>query len=188
MSKCSGQVQLEGFLELGVPEGLRAELIEGEIVVTVAFTARREKCLSRLSRQVARMSATPMDFSRKAGLLLSGGDSCTQNYVIPDGVFASTELDVFDSETTWTSPRGVAMAVEVRSGRVGCDRTARQHCYAKAAVPFLLLIDQEERHVTLFSTPDRRAADYSETRRVRFGRSLDLPEPFGFALDTAEFE
>jgi hypothetical protein len=66
-------------------------------------------------------------------------------------------------------------------------RRPARHCHAKGGIPLYLLVDRTERTVTLFSEPDEGAEDYREDVRVTFGKPVDLPEPFAFALDTADF-
>jgi hypothetical protein len=50
------------------------------------------------------------------------------------------------------------------------------------------LVDRDEQQVTLFSQPDVTTEDYRGVVRVPFGKPLELPEPFGFTLQTDEFE
>lgn len=184
----AGQVLLDGFLALDTPEGFRAELIEGEIVVSPPPMGDHEDILDSLIWQIGQRSAVRMSWSGTKGLVLRRGGKCPKNHVIPDGVLAPRELRLFRGAGHWMPPDEVTMVVEVTSSRADLDRKAKRHCYAKAGVPKYLLIDQQNRTVTLFSAPDEQAEDYMEDLRVLFGKPLDLPEPFGFSLDTAEFE
>ncbi|MGO4753775.1 Uma2 family endonuclease, partial [Streptomyces sp. 2MCAF27] len=43
----------------------------------------------------------------------------------------------------------------------------------------------EKSSVTLFSDPEK--TEYQEAATVSFGKSIDLPAPFSFTLETADF-
>lgn len=182
----AGEVLLEGFLQLETPEGFRAELIEGEIVVSPPPGGPHEHNIWRLVRQVDRQSAVEMDFSGNKGLLLKRGGLCPKNHVIPDGVFAPLERDLFVDAEPWMPGDGVALVVEVTSSQADRDRIGKRHCYAKAAIPLYLLVDRERQAVSLFSEPAAESEDYREEFRVPFGKPLPLPEPFSLVLDTAD--
>lgn len=64
------EVLLEGFLALGTPDGFRAELLDGEIVVTPLPDGSHEHCVSHLVTQTVSLSETGMVFSGNKGLLI----------------------------------------------------------------------------------------------------------------------
>ncbi|MDT0309749.1 Uma2 family endonuclease [Streptomyces sp. DSM 44917] len=175
----------EAFRALETPEGLQAELIEGDVVVTPPPSGDHEKHISRLVKLVLKHSSTAMDFSGHKGLLLPRAGGCPRNYVIPDATFVPEELDAFAAAPPWMAPDDVTMVAEVTSSHPETDRLVKRRCYAQAAIPLYLLLDREQSLATLYSQP--KAADYKGVIAVSYGRPLPLPEPFGFELDTGEF-
>lgn len=178
-------VLLEGFLALETPEGFRAELIEGEIVVTPPPDGDHEDCIGLIVTQVIRGSRTDMQFSGNKGLKLKSGGACPKNHAIPDGTFAPTALRLYRGADSWMPCDGVAMVLEVTSTKPQADREAKRRCYARGGIPCYLLVDREASMVTLFSEPEND--DYRLLLKRSFGDPLALPAPFAFDLDTADF-
>ncbi|MEU7059378.1 Uma2 family endonuclease [Streptomyces sp. NPDC046197] len=176
---------LEIFLSLDTPEGFRAELIEGEIVVTPPPDGDHEDCIGLIVSQVIRGSRTDMQFSGNKGLKLKSGGGCPKNHVIPDGTFAPGELRLYRGADPWMPCDGVAMVLEVTSTKPKTDREAKRRCYARGSIPLYLLVDRDDASVTLFSDPEHD--DYRELCTRPFGKPLALPEPFAFELETADF-
>lgn len=176
---------LADFLTLDTPEGYRAELIDGEIVVTPPPDGNHGRTIWRIVQQISRSSSTDMDYSPEAGLIVPSRGLPDGGRFIPDGVFAPAELDVFHNAPSWMSPDGIELVLEVTSSRPDLDRNAKRSAYAEAGIPLYLLVDRQCRKVTLFSDPDH--GDYSQTNAAPLGRKLYLPEPFDFQLDTAPF-
>ncbi|OKI12064.1 Uma2 family endonuclease [Streptomyces sp. CB03911] len=179
------EILLEGFLGLHTPEGFRAELIEGEILVAPPTDGDHEDHINHLVKQVIRNSATDMSFSGYQGLQLVSGGLCPRNHVIPDATFAPESLRLFRGAPPWMEPAGVAMVAEVTSSRPDQDRTAKRHCYARAGIPSYLLNDRDTSQVSVFGKPQRD--EYTEVHLAPFGEPLPLPDPFGFELDTKPF-
>ncbi|CAM5487728.1 Uma2 family endonuclease [Streptomyces abikoensis] len=177
---------LELFLELDArtPEGISAELIDGEIVISPPPEGSHEHCLSELFRQVTTQSATDVSVSGRKGLLVPARSGRTSDHVIPDATIAPGRRR-FRSAPPWMPCDGVAMVAEVTSSRAERDRIAKRHCYARAGIPLYLLVDREEETVTLFSEPADQ--DYAETHTVPYGKALPLPAPFSFELETSDF-
>ncbi|MFE5301464.1 Uma2 family endonuclease [Streptomyces sp. NPDC056632] len=178
-------ILLEGFLALDTPEGFRAELIEGEIVVTPPPDGDHEHYISRIVRQVIRRAATEMDVSGNKGLTLKGVPAAPKDHVIPDATFAPAWRSLFLGAAPWMPCDGVALVLEVTSTRPGADREVKRRCYARGGIPLYLLVDREDSAVTLFTDPEN--GDYREQHRVPFGKTLCLPDPFGFDLEADGF-
>jgi len=178
-------VLLEGFLALETPEGFRAELIEGEIVVTPPPDGDHEDYIGLIVEQVLQQSQTRMQFSGNKGLKLESRGDGPKDRVIPDGTFAPRELRLYRGADSWMPCKGVAMVLEVTSSRPKADREAKRRCYARGGIPLYLLVDREASSVTLFSDPEKD--DYREQCTRPFGKALTLPEPFSFDLESADF-
>ncbi|MFD0856298.1 Uma2 family endonuclease [Actinomadura adrarensis] len=110
---------------------------------------------------------------------LDHGPQCAEERALLQALFRGAD--------SWMPPPGVAMVFEVTSSRPERDREAKRRCYARAGIPLYLLADREVEAVTLFSGPDASTADYRAAVRVPFGKPVELPDPFGFALETARF-
>ncbi|MFE6333337.1 Uma2 family endonuclease [Streptomyces sp. NPDC057798] len=176
---------LDWFAELDAPEGLRVELLEGEVVVTPVPDGDHEKYIRRIVRQVIKLSRTEMGFSGNKGLRLASGEADLSDHVIPDVTFAPVDADAFGGTDSWMPCDGVAMVVEVTSTRPRADRDAKRRCYARGGIPLYLLIDRDSSSITLFSDPEKD--DYREHRTRPFGKPVTLPAPFAFDLETTEF-
>jgi Uma2 family endonuclease len=176
---------LRDFLALETPEGYRAQLIDGEIVVTPPPHGTHEDIIGQIAKQVFRKSSVDMDFAGQKGLIVPDRGIAGAGRVIPDATFALAKTRLFHGADSWMKTTGVVLVVEVTSTQAVRDREAKRHAYAGAGIPLYLLVDREASQVTLFSNPE--GPDYSSMTVEKFGAGLRLPDPFSFTLETADF-
>ncbi|MFC4377369.1 Uma2 family endonuclease [Nocardia halotolerans] len=186
-ARSPSEVLLDGFHAFETPDGFRAELIEGEIVVTPPPDGSHESAIASLVRQVMKRSKLETDASGNKGLSIGGGPDKVDDHVIPDAVFVP--VGAFAGQGSWMPPDHVLMVAEVTSYKADRDRGAKRRAYARGNVPLYLLIDQGEQSATLFGEPGGSGdlIDYRASTRVPFGKSIELPSPFAFTLETNEF-
>ncbi|GAA0661976.1 Uma2 family endonuclease [Kitasatospora atroaurantiaca] len=175
LSRSAEDELLDAFLNLSTPAGFRAELIEGEIVVTPPPDGNHEAAFAIISKQLYRMSRDEVHVSGAKGLITPRGR------FIPDGTVGHEGL--FDDQEPWMPAAGVLLVFEITSSRPSTDREAKRLGYAAAGIPLYLLVDRTDGALTLFSSPEN--GDYRDLNRVSFGKPLELPAPFAFTLDSA---
>ncbi|RAY14866.1 Uma2 family endonuclease [Actinomadura craniellae] len=176
---------LQEFLTLRAPGGGRAELIDGEVVVSPAPDGACRRTADLVIRQIMGNARTRMDFSCDRGLVLPNGGLLPKNHLIPDEMFAPAELGLFANDTRYLRPEGVALIVEVTPDHTECDREVKRHCYARGGVPLYLLVDRYQRTVVLAGEPG--TGDYTTGYCTPFGKPVTLPAPFSLTLDTTGF-
>jgi Uma2 family endonuclease len=173
-SKTDMSPEPEALLDsLDLPPGQKAELIEGDIVVSPAPTAVHQQLLMRISRP---MVIADWDPHWDVGVAIS-----PDRYFIPDLTVVPCGFEFSNPEGSWQSPLGIEMVVEVTSSNPDKDRNAKRRGYAAVGIPLYLLIDRDRKETVLFSEP--RDGEYAVTARRPFGEPIPLPEPFSFALE-----
>ncbi|MEU9127389.1 Uma2 family endonuclease [Kitasatospora sp. NPDC048540] len=80
----------------------------------------------------------------------------------------------------------VAVTVEIVSSDRDSDYAKKRLWYAVSGVPLHLIIDPNLGVWELHSRPD--GGDYRVVEHGEFGRAVELPEPFAFALETSSFK
>ncbi|MFF2900016.1 Uma2 family endonuclease [Streptomyces sp. NPDC057966] len=179
---------LQTWRELDVPEGWRAEIDEGQILLVPPPHAHHNGIAAKVQRRLYRNLPDELEIYQTLGVHVAPLD----RLYVPDLVIMPSELiDAADSETS--DPMDAADAlliVEVTSkGNARDDRTKKYRAYARAGVPMYLLIDRFDTRgamATLFTEPNEDGT-YKHSDPVPFGKPLALPEPFGTTLLTDEF-
>ncbi|QPP10559.1 Uma2 family endonuclease [Streptomyces bathyalis] len=170
-------------LSAASPEGWRVELIEGEIHVVPPANGEHEEIVSEVSDQVTERRRD-RELRTYTGLGLFVPDASSTGKVVPDLVIAPKGS--FGDEAEYHDPAPVMLVGEVTSRSTAQqDRGPKLRGYARAGVPCYLLIDREAGEVVVFSEP---AGDsYTRRAEAKLSKTIELPEPLGFELDTGQF-
>ncbi|MFE3903054.1 Uma2 family endonuclease [Streptomyces sp. NPDC059153] len=179
---------LQTWRELDVPEGWRAEIDEGQIVLVPPPHAHHNGIAAKVQRRLYRHLPEELEIYQTLGIHVAPLDKL----YVPDLVVMPSELiDAADPETSDPMDASEALLiVEITSkGNAREDRTKKYRAYARAGVPMYLLIDRFDTRgamATLFTEPNEDGT-YKRSDPVPFGKPLTLPEPFGTTLLTDEF-
>ncbi|WP_415925315.1 Uma2 family endonuclease [Streptomyces sp. ME19-01-6] len=168
-------------LSAAAPEGWRVELIEGKIHVVPPANGEHEEIVSEVTGQV-RDHRKDLGRYTGIGLLVPGGSPTGK--VVPDLVIAPKGS--FSDALEYHDPSPTLLVGEVTSGSTAeNDRGPKLRGYAQAGIPCYLLIDRERGHVVVHTEPAGQR--YARRTEVELGKTVALPYPFEFELDTSEF-
>jgi hypothetical protein len=181
--QCSvlSQQDFEELARLGhrVHEALRLEFVRGRIVEKPMTDGLHGRIMEWLTRRCLEVQA---DRWLHSGPPLRAGAHHGDN-VIPDGSFA--DAGAFSGHGGWSDPEPVLMTVAIAGGDSEAAHRSRwqmPRLYAETGIPVHLLIDRDTREVKVHSQPDGERYELLVT--VPFGKTVTLPDPVGFDLDT----
>ncbi|MGI5352313.1 Uma2 family endonuclease [Streptomyces sp. CA-250714] len=170
------------LLTMEVPEGFRAEIVGGNIVMSPwskgyyldVMDSLVEQLMPRLPKD-QRVSYAPFLFALPGQERAYGPDI----YVAAREAFRTYDRYI-DGET-------LTLVAELTSNATrDVDWNDKLPVYAKAGIPVYLLLDMQDRSISVFSDPTPEG--YAERTTCRFGKPVQLPSPFDFELDTVPFD
>jgi Uma2 family endonuclease len=168
------------WYELEPPDGVRIELIEGELVVSPTSSIRN-------SAVVFSLTVALVDVAERENWVihtfLTSHIPQTRERLIPDLMVAPRDAPPF-GDCELLSPGALLVAEVVSPSSRRRDRDVKRRAYAQGRVPLYLLVDRfaTPPSVTLFSEPGQDGYEREQTAEA--GQPLRLPEPFGIDLDT----
>ncbi|MEU8459450.1 Uma2 family endonuclease [Streptomyces sp. NPDC029003] len=171
------EVLWQAWKAMDLPEGYRAEIIEGSIEVSPTGRRRHGVLTNRLRWDLeARLRDSGLRVFQDVNVI-HGRKVC-----VP-GLFAGPEdLDeIPDEEGLGVDATRVPLVAEIVSP--GHDAHRRDHIrkrrwYARAGIPVYVVIDdfEDQRTVTVFSGPDPERGEYATRTAVSYGTPVTLPD------------
>ncbi|MFF3498045.1 Uma2 family endonuclease [Streptomyces sp. NPDC003247] len=168
------------FEEFEPPEGVKVELLRGEIVMMATPDLVHNRIVADVQDQIPRkhwerLQTTDVDILDEA------------SEPVPD--LLVLERGVAPGSGRLLPSQLITLVVEVVSKTsVDRDYGVKRSIYAAGKIPAYLIIDPIVAHCVLLSEPVGvgEIADYRAQRITKFGDPLPL-EPLGLELDTSEF-
>ncbi|WP_217242844.1 Uma2 family endonuclease [Streptomyces sp. AC555_RSS877] len=171
------EVLWQAWKAMELPEGYRAEIIEGAIEASPTGRLSHAQIINRLRRLLDKF-------------LEEGEYACFQdtNVIhkrkgwIPDAFVAPEDAEPYaDADGLGVQAKALHLVVEVVSpGRRNQDRdrVRKRREYARAGIPVYVLIDDYDGQgaVTLFTGPRPDKADWEDIQRVPYGTDVTVSE------------
>ncbi|WP_026929354.1 Uma2 family endonuclease [Glycomyces tenuis] len=174
---------VETASELDLPDGFSAEVFGGNIVVSPWSRGSYFRPMNSLLNQLEPhapeshvTSGAPFKFVFPNHAAAVGPD-----------VWVADE-DMIEIDSSKLPGEALSLVAELTSPSTrGRDLTTKADLYGHAGVPVYLLFDMKEQRCTVYSEPSSRYG-YQSLVAVEFGKPVQVPEPFGFELDTSAFK
>ncbi|MGW6060583.1 Uma2 family endonuclease [Streptomyces sp. NPDC055189] len=171
------EVLWQAWKAMELPEGYRAEIIEGAIELSPTGRIAHAQTVNRLRDAMALALAAGPYAPYNNLNVVRGRQTWT-----PDCLVAPRELKAHaDDEGVGVKASGVNLVVEVVSPGHECrrrDRARKRREYARAGIPVYVIIDDHdgEGTVTVLTEPQPEKADWVGVHRVPYGTEVAIPE------------
>lgn len=166
--------------ELDTPDGYKAELIRGKIVVSPWSKLRDKRVMKSLRLQLEPHAPVGHDVDVAPFLFTF---PVAERGFGPDLHVADEAA--FDAEGRHADGAALSLVAELTSASTkDADWLDKVDTYGRV-VPVYLVLDMQVEEITAFWDPS--AKGYRSRTTVPFGKSLHVPAPFDFELDTSGF-
>ncbi|MFD5216990.1 Uma2 family endonuclease [Streptomyces tendae] len=169
--------------ELVVPDGYRAEIMRGSIVVSPWSKGYYLLAMRRVCEQLEPYLPESHVIERGPFLYVFPGDECaygTDIHVAHERAF-ETKSHHLDGEA-------LSFVAELTSPATRTnDLTDKVSVYARAGIPVYLVLDMQEEQAIVHGSPAPEGI-YEVRFTKPFGEKLPIPAPFDCLLDTAGFK
>ncbi|KOU55847.1 hypothetical protein ADK57_43155 [Streptomyces sp. MMG1533] len=168
--------------ELHVPDGYKAEIIRGNIVVSPWSKGYYTRVMNLVCKQLDPHLPDGHLISQAPLLFVFPG---VENAYGPD-IHAAHE-QTLETASNRLDGEALSFVAELTSPSTrDDDLTDKVETYGKVGVPVYLILDMQEEQATVLWTPS--AKGYEARLTKPFGEKLDIPAPFDCTLDTTGFQ
>ncbi|WP_079166287.1 Uma2 family endonuclease [Streptomyces oceani] len=161
--------------EMDVPDGLRVELLDGEVVMQ----ANPGHLHDLPARSLVRHTPAPYEAWNERGLRLAEDYRPRADAVI----IRSEDIPADGADPDWPAQivRAVVETVSTTPTAIKRDWEDKRLRYAAAGIPIYLIIDPND---ASWHVLELDGSQYVQTDKGVFGQDIALPEPLGFTVRT----
>ncbi|MEU9127087.1 Uma2 family endonuclease [Kitasatospora sp. NPDC048540] len=182
------EVLWQAWRSLELPEGYRAEIVEGFIEVSPTGRRGHARIANRL-RDALVLALAGSEYAAFQDVNVLHG----RKVLVPDLFVGPVDLDdIPDPDGLGVAATGVLVVVEVVSPGAEArkrDVVRKRRAYARAGIPVYVLVDDHDGpgHVTVLTAPDPEKATYEAEVRMPYGTDVTIPEgpAKGFVIGVA---
>ncbi|MFG2733861.1 Uma2 family endonuclease [Streptomyces harbinensis] len=165
--------------EMEVPDGFRAEIIEGKIVVSPWSKGTYRPVMRSIVQQLSGHEPEGHVIDTGPHLFTFAGQGRAYG---PDIHVSDESATLVDS--IHLPGESLSLVAELTSAATAdIDRVDKVLAYGRAGVPVYLLVDMLESTVTVYHSPSETG--YRRHNTLLFGDSFTVPRPFDCKLDTS---
>lgn len=163
---------------------LRAEIIDGNLLLSPSGTPHHARMARRLSRALI-----PVEDGNDWESFSGDVDICIEgprDTVIPDYCLARLDAPLWGDREILSS--GLIMVAEIVSpGSMETDRATKPRIYAGCGIPITLIIDPVASPPMITVLSDPEDGTYQTIAQTQIGKPVRIPSPVDFELDTSIF-
>ena len=165
--------------DLEVPDGFRAEIIGGEIVVSASPMGQHAYIVRAVHNAIWPVRPSGYDMYENTTAQTEGGQRYIPDMALwPDEVIHGNTERIFPAQLCRFALEVTSPDAEYRDYKKGAG-------YAESGVPIYLLVDNKQRECILFTDP--KGGAYRTEHRVPFGDPVVLPLDTPVTVDTSGF-
>ncbi|WP_371784303.1 Uma2 family endonuclease [Streptosporangium subroseum] len=163
---------------------LRAEIIDGNLMMSPSGTPQHARTARRLSRALI-----PVEDKNDWESFSGDVDVCIEgprDILVPGYCLAPVNAPLWGDRELLSS--ALIMVAEIVSpGSMTADRIVKPGIYAGCGIPIMLIIDLVDSPPTITVLSDPVEGTYRTIIRTEMGKPVRLPSPVDFDLDTSIF-
>ncbi|MDP9841042.1 Uma2 family endonuclease [Streptosporangium lutulentum] len=163
---------------------LRAEIIDGNLIMSPSGTPQHARIARRLSRALI-----PVEDKNDWESFSGDVDVCIEgprDTLVPDYCLAPVNAPLWGDRELLSSTL-IMVAEIVSPGSTDTDRAVKPRIYAGCGIPIVLIIDPVASPPAITVLSDPVEGTYRTTTNTEMGKPVRLPSPVDFDLDTSIF-